>query len=215
MANQINLKWGDGSCYSGDGVGETPNGKGLYVTASGEAFEGIWLNGFSFGSFKSWMEEELNNDKYNFITVFHAYFKSVDWFINESIGPVNRLNPALDVSFDVAMNFTYANRLRGHGEVLLNDFLSFVGNDFIEYSNSIYAGNRVYTCGGNYPFPCNFKDNLTEFMTSIEPIRKFLVCFSYLDSTIKSLEEFMETAIAGRRHELTKSFFRNALKQIK
>jgi hypothetical protein len=217
MVNHLSLQWADGSNYRGSLFQGVPNGAGTYTCSKGVAYEGIWLNGFSYGLFRPWLREQLNSEKFGFTNLINSYFKSVEWFVEDLSNENNRYdeyNPLPHVSINCAMNYVYANRLKYYGRQLLNDLLHLVVTDLRQFANSRWAGDRPYTCGGIYSFPDDFDDVIGELLLSVEPFGNFKTCFLHLDSHIGSLKTIMESSVKNRGYPSWRSAFLSALEKF-
>lgn len=214
MENQVRINWSDGAYYAGDGLDGIPDGKGIYVTADGQTFEGIWSSGFSYGVYRSWLEINLTRDNFNLISIFDAYFESVEVFIKESMMNNYRYSRNFYSILDLTTNYSAANRLKSHGNALLDDFVLLICNHFPDYSNNSFSGQRVYTCGGRYSIPADFRYKAKDLILTIDPIRNFKICFLHLDAAIDSLGAFMKSSVEQEPNSARSKIFSDVLSRF-
>jgi hypothetical protein len=97
------------------------------------------LSGFSYGLYKSWLQEELQSDNYNFSTLHKLYITMAVSYFDDAIAKLMRH----DSPVDLLLTYTYGLRLIEFGNEILNDLRDLLSNDFAKFSQSNDACDRA------------------------------------------------------------------------
>jgi hypothetical protein len=189
MSKLISHHWHDGSFFQGKLENNIPEGKGLYVSQKGRTYEGLWSNGFSYGLYRNWLEEELNSDDYKFLLFYESYIEMSNSFYDGVIAKLTRY----DSPTDIVMTYTYAERLISFGDQILDDLRELLCDNFAAFSQSDGAGDRAYSCGGRFSLPNDFSDKILEIALSIKPFNSLQGEISKTRSAIEVYKKLIES----------------------
>lgn len=192
MAENTSLSWHDGSFFRGNLEKNVPEGKGIYANPHGKIYEGLWLSGFSYGLYRSWLEEELQSDNYKFLILHKLYIEMSVSFFDGAIAKLTRH----DSPIDLLLTYTYGLRLIRFGDEILDDLRDLLCNEFAKFSQSNDAGDRAYSCGGRFPLPSDFIDKISEVALSIEPFKTI----RYEMLKIRSALDIYEKLMSSQQH---------------
>ena len=201
MSGSTSLSWHDGSFFRGNLKNNVPEGKGTYASPQGKVYEGLWLNGFSYGLYRSWLEEVLQSDNYKFLLLHKLYLKMSDSFFDGAIAKLTRHDSPIDLS----LTYTYGLRLIAFGEEILGDLRDLLCDDFAKFSQSNDAGDRAYSCGGRYPLPSDFMSKISELALSIENCNTLRIEILKIRSALDVYEKLMDSQSLVNQSPLGKS----------
>ena len=186
MQSINSVNWPDNSSYRGESVGSYPNGKGLFTTASGRVYEGLWSYGFSFGLFRVWLESylEIHNPYKNFIE------KKVDEinFFQESV--FSKLRTSSPV-FKLKSGFLLAKQVHASSKHLVSEYYEYLQSDAVAHSNDTEFGAREYSCGGKFPSLKSIKEKIVPLAMEITPLRELNIAIEKLESDIERVRSFL------------------------